>query len=56
MKNALGYLTLAVLASPITESAGQDNGIGYTYIQLDAVYEDAANGYPTAGSSAVRTL
>jgi len=44
MKKTL--LTLALFAVPFVASASESNNIGYTHVQLDAVYADSYGVYP----------
>ncbi|GAA5071670.1 hypothetical protein GCM10025759_11030 [Lysobacter panacisoli] len=49
VKMTLFALALAA-AAPFAASASEANGIGYTYVQLDAVYEDYSNPYMFGGA------
>jgi len=48
------FIVLALAAAPLLANAAESNGIGYTYAQLDYVYQDGVNGhginfYPNGG-------
>ncbi len=42
MKNTLLALALTAMVAPLAAMASESNGIGYTYVQLDYVYNDAS--------------
>ncbi|WP_342317061.1 hypothetical protein [Lysobacter sp. FW306-1B-D06B] len=44
MKKTL--IALALAAAPFVSFASESNGIGHTYVQLDAIYQDADGLYP----------